>query len=148
MRTIRCVFLLSALTVLLGACGGGNANTKDTGDGDDLRAYGHLLGETRMTVDGQVRATGTADAKGWTPYSGGLMVQFTGEKAMGVTQPVPADMNCTDAAKWAGFSGARAPILRDHRCIWPADDVVHALGPGVAGTLDLQTRVLKVRVAQ
>ncbi len=147
MRTVSTLTLLCLLSAAA-ACGGGNANTKDTDDDGNLRAYGHLLGESRVTVDAQVRVRGEADAEGWVPYQGGLQVQFTGENATKLTQPVPEDLNCTEAAIWAGFKTARAPILRDHRCIWPDDDVVHALAPDAAGVLDLNARVLTVRVAK
>lgn len=147
MTRLTLALLLATTLAFCAACGGSNANTKADAP-DELRAYGHLLGESRSAVDGQANSTGAADADGWVPYAGGLKVKFAGDNAERVNQPVPADMNCTEAAKWAGFKDARAPILRDHRCIWPKDDVVHALGPGVAGTLDLKARVLEVRVVQ
>ena len=143
MRRVHILAAVALSCLLCPACGGTNPAMKG-----DLAAHGHLLGTQRGTVETHLRPAGDADADGWVPYATGLRVRYIEGSAAALSQPVPGDLNCTEAARWAGFSGAQAPILRGRRCIWPQDDVVHALGVDVAGTLDLDTRVLEVRVVK
>ena len=131
--------LLAATLLLCPSCATGSADSSVSQS--DMTPHGALLGKTRAQVNQQVTPH-NAGADGWVTYPGALKIQFDAGRATALVQKVPAHMNCRQAAHWAGFKQAHAPLLRKGRCIWPADDPVHRLGPGLRGTLDLNERTL------
>jgi hypothetical protein len=139
---VRDFILLIACALALGAC----ASAPGVESDGNLDAFGHLLGESRATVELHTQGLGAADIEGWVAYDGGLKVLYEGTRAVAISQKVPRSLNCKEAARWAGFSRVHSPLLRKGRCIWPADDPVHWLGPRLSGTLHLGSRILVARI--
>ncbi len=124
--------LLFGVTCLLMACA--STPTKPAMTAPDM------LGQARSTLERSLSGAKAA-GNGWVKYDSDLRVRYNKEKyASELTMLVPEGLSCLEAARWLGFSKAAAPLLKPHKCSWPAQDARHSLGPGNSGSLDLKTR--------
>ncbi|MEZ4382652.1 MAG: hypothetical protein R3A79_15045 [Nannocystaceae bacterium] len=103
-----------------------------------------VLGAARARIERRLDRDGEAGDGGWVHYGPQLAIRYQDGRAVEAAMRVPAGLSCVEAARWAGFTKAMAPLLRVDGCAWPGISERHRLARGVAGELARATGVLQI----
>ncbi|MEZ4452540.1 MAG: hypothetical protein R3B09_23955 [Nannocystaceae bacterium] len=103
-----------------------------------------LLGLSVRRVARTLGREGEVGEGGWRHYGESVAIRFEAGRSVAVMVRVPSGLACEEAAKWAGFTAASAPLRRASTCNWPGISERHRLARGIVGELELATAVFHV----
>ena len=103
-----------------------------------------LLGARRARVVDRTGEPGVDAEAGWVHHGPDLTLRYEDGRAVELLARVPALLECSEAARWLGFTAAMPPLRRSDRCLWPGVSDRHRLAPGLAGELVLATATFHV----
>lgn len=132
--------------IILGAAFGTSCSSLPDPSPEDFIDYptSQVLGKSKSRIDRDMKPLKNK-GDGWIQYTRTFSVRFDDGKAVEMREKVPKELGCKEAAKWLGFTRARAPLLEKTRCVWPAEDARHSLGKNVSGIMTLSDHVFKAK---